>query len=79
MFERLWDLFAQHKGDRRVAICLERQLDIYAQRAPTPAPTVIFIHGGGWVRGTKDASVLRVSATKPWRSVRCSARPRGAR
>jgi acetyl esterase/lipase len=38
----------------------EGKLDIYAQRAPTPAPTVIFIHGGGWVRGTKDASVLTV-------------------
>ena len=38
----------------------EGKLDIYAQRAPTPAPTVIFIHGGGWVRGTKEASVLTV-------------------
>jgi acetyl esterase/lipase len=38
----------------------EGKLDIYARRAPTPAPTVIFIHGGGWVQGTKEASVLTV-------------------
>jgi acetyl esterase/lipase len=38
----------------------EGKLDIYAQRTPDPAPTVIFIHGGGWVRGTKEASVLTV-------------------
>lgn len=38
----------------------EGKLDIYAQRTPTPAPTVVFIHGGGWVRGTKEASVLTV-------------------
>src|SRR5258705_7549260 len=38
----------------------EGKLDVYAQRAPapTPTPTVIFIHGGGWVQGTKEASVL---------------------
>jgi acetyl esterase/lipase len=38
----------------------EGKLDVYAQRTPAPAPTVIFIHGGGWVRGTKEASVLTV-------------------
>jgi acetyl esterase/lipase len=37
----------------------EGKLDVYAQRAQTPSPTVIFIHGGGWVRGTKDGSVLQ--------------------
>jgi len=34
----------------------EGKLDVYAQRAPQngPAtPVVIFIHGGGWVQGTK--------------------------
>lgn len=36
------------------------KLDVYAQRSEAPAPTVIFIHGGGWVRGTKEASVLTV-------------------
>src|SRR6185295_5792753 len=34
------------------------KLDVYAQRTEAPAPTVIFIHGGGWVRGTKEASLL---------------------
>ena len=36
----------------------EGKLDVYALRSPTPTPTVIFIHGGGWVQGTKEASVL---------------------
>ena len=46
----------------------EGKLDIYArlppgplqagQQAP-PTPTVVFIHGGGWVRGTKEGSMLR--------------------
>jgi acetyl esterase/lipase len=36
----------------------EGKLDVYAQRTPSPAPTVIYIHGGGWVRGTKEASML---------------------
>jgi acetyl esterase/lipase len=38
----------------------EGKLDVYAQRAQTPTPTVIYIHGGGWVQGTKEASVLQV-------------------
>ena len=45
----------------------EGKLDIYARRnqGATPAqpgpptPTVIFIHGGGWVQGTKEGSALR--------------------
>ena len=45
----------------------EGKLDIYARRAPgatdaqpgPPMPTVIFIHGGGWVQGTKEGSLLR--------------------
>ncbi len=39
----------------------EGKLDVYAQRMPPntpPAPVVIFIHGGGWVQGTKEGSVL---------------------
>jgi acetyl esterase/lipase len=38
----------------------EGKLDVYALRGQTPAPTVIFIHGGGWVQGTKESSVLSV-------------------
>ena len=40
----------------------EGKLDVYAQRTPpnsAPAPVVIFIHGGGWVQGTKESSVLQ--------------------
>jgi acetyl esterase/lipase len=40
----------------------EGKLDVYAQRtAPNapPAPVVIFIHGGGWVQGTKEGSMVR--------------------
>src|SRR5438132_9543404 len=36
----------------------EGKLDVYALRSQTPMPTVIFIHGGGWVQGTKEGSVL---------------------
>jgi len=38
------------------------KLDVYAQRTPpnSPAtPVVIFIHGGGWVQGTKEGSILQ--------------------
>ena len=38
----------------------EGKLDVYAQREQTPMPTVVFIHGGGWVQGTKEASMLTV-------------------
>jgi acetyl esterase/lipase len=43
----------------------EGKLDIYTLRPPSPAqsqwatPVVMFIHGGGWVRGTKEGSVLQ--------------------
>jgi acetyl esterase/lipase len=40
----------------------EGKLDVYAQRtAPNapPSPVVIFIHGGGWVQGTKEGSAIR--------------------
>jgi len=40
----------------------EGKLDVYAQRGPQgtpPSPVVIFIHGGGWVQGTKEGSMLQ--------------------
>lgn len=40
----------------------EGKLDVYAQRTPPasgPVPVVIVIHGGGWVQGTKEGSVLQ--------------------
>jgi acetyl esterase/lipase len=40
----------------------EGKLDVYAQRTPQnspPTPVVVFIHGGGWVQGTKEASMVR--------------------
>ena len=40
----------------------EGKLDVYAQRTPPnspPAPVVMFIHGGGWVQGTKEGSILQ--------------------
>ena len=36
----------------------EGKIDLYGLRSQTPTPVVIFIHGGGWVQGTKEASVL---------------------
>jgi len=36
----------------------EGKLDVYAIRGQTPSPVVIFIHGGGWVQGTKEGSAL---------------------
>jgi len=36
----------------------EGKLDVYALRGQTPSPVVIYIHGGGWVQGTKEASAL---------------------
>ena len=37
----------------------ESKLDVMTPRGQGPAPTLIYIHGGGWVGGTKEASVLR--------------------
>jgi acetyl esterase/lipase len=45
----------------------EGKLDVYARRNPgattaqpgPPSPVVVFIHGGGWVQGTKEGSVLQ--------------------
>ena len=39
----------------------ELKLDVYAPRNATqPVPTLIYFHGGGWVQGTKDGSLLRL-------------------
>ena len=37
------------------------KLDVYVRNNPGgPLPTVIFIHGGGWVAGTKEGAVLGI-------------------
>jgi acetyl esterase/lipase len=37
----------------------ESKLDVYTPRAAGPHPTVIQIHGGGWVAGTREGTLLR--------------------
>ena len=47
-----------------VASNSEQKLDVYKRRDATgPQPTLIFIHGGGWVGGTKEQSLM---ALMPW-------------
>jgi acetyl esterase/lipase len=42
----------------------ESKLDVYKRRdATTPQPTLVFYHGGGWIAGTKEASVMSIV---PW-------------
>ena len=42
----------------------EAKLDVYKRRDSASAqPTLIFIHGGGWVQGSKEQSVLSIF---PW-------------
>ena len=44
-----------------VASNQENKLDLYVPRGATgPTPVLMYIHGGGWVRGTKESSVLRI-------------------
>jgi acetyl esterase/lipase len=39
----------------------ENKLDLYLPRnAAGPTPLLVYIHGGGWIGGTKEASILRV-------------------
>src|SRR5688572_25403190 len=38
----------------------ELKLDVYPSNATLPAPTLIYIHGGGWMAGNKNLSVLNV-------------------
>ena len=42
----------------------ENKVDIYQRRnAATPQPTLLYIHGGGWTGGTKEASLMSIL---PW-------------
>ena len=42
----------------------ENQVDLYLPRgADGPTPVLMYIHGGGWVGGSKESSVLRLL---PW-------------
>ena len=44
-----------------VASNYECKLDVYARRGqPAPVPTVVVIHGGGWVAGTKEGETLNL-------------------
>jgi acetyl esterase/lipase len=44
-----------------VASNQENKLDLYVPRGVTgPTPVLMYIHGGGWVGGTKESSVLRI-------------------
>ena len=38
----------------------EAKLDVYRPATPGPHPTVLHIHGGGWVGGTREGTVLRM-------------------
>ncbi len=38
----------------------EAKLDVYARRDAGPHPTVIYIHGGGWVGGSREGSILQL-------------------
>jgi acetyl esterase/lipase len=43
---------------------VETKLDAYVRRGVTsPQPALIFIHGGGWILGTKESSAM---AIEPW-------------
>ena len=38
----------------------EAKMDVYASRSTTPSPTLVYIHGGGWTGGSKEAAMLQV-------------------
>ena len=43
----------------KTASNVEQKLDVYSHRdTSTPRPTVIYIHGGGWVGGSKEGTIL---------------------
>ncbi len=62
------DFTATLAGDYRVmpdivyetANGYENRLDLYLPKGDGPFPTLVFIHGGGWVGGTKESSILRL-------------------
>jgi acetyl esterase/lipase len=37
----------------------DQQLDVYVPRTPGPHPTLLHIHGGGWVGGSRESVLLR--------------------
>jgi len=46
-----------------VADGYESKLDLILPRQgedPSPAPTLVYIHGGGWINGTKESSLMRL-------------------
>ncbi len=46
----------------KVASNAEQKLDVYTVRGSSfPRPTAIYIHGGGWVGGSKEGSILRIA------------------
>src|SRR5690349_9959947 len=48
------------------------KLDVwYPNESKTPTPTLVYIHGGGWIFGTKETSVLQFLPflEKGWRVV----------
>ncbi len=46
----------------KVASNADQRVDVYARRDSDQArPTVIYIHGGGWVGGSKEGSVLSIA------------------
>ena len=46
----------------KVASNADQMLDVYYRRGSSaPRPTVIYIHGGGWVGGSKEGSLLRIA------------------
>lgn len=55
-----------------VANNTQLKLDVwYPNESKTPTPTLVYIHGGGWIFGTKESSVLQFMPflEKGWRVV----------
>ena len=44
----------------------ESKLDVYMpRRATSPTPTLIYIHGGGWVAGSKESAFFQTMPYLP--------------
>ena len=52
--------FSNHGGDPT-----RQSLDIYIQDGLTDAPVVLYVHGGGWVRGDKARALFKPAALVP--------------